>query len=722
MCPIIRFLDTSPTVEEVTQKIEDLREDIRILEGYRNARLLIVSRLPTEVLSIIFERVAVLESRQAYLRTQNRWMYLSQVCRLWRNVMINTPRIWGTIYFHNKLEQAKFFLERSRSAPLHIKSASRAPNLDTAALWFQNASRLRTIMLDLTSLEPASWIPLFKKLKLSTLETLHLWCRQTVHLEFASEVDAGRVPLLRDVKLSCCSFDLQTPFVSRVRWLTMGYPIDSLVHRRIPEVMLALRDMKHLETLELTYLFDFSNDIPGDLLIELPRLEELMLRSKDPRVVLMLRNFACPNIRSVVASASDVIESRSLAKEIAESHDWPRPYLWNQTYKWIRQPLLPIHPDRRRKYLSVTTDHSICLALVSVFEGPNLEILTLTTSTTTNFEFAIDVDAEHVPFLRAVSLYDCSFDLRTPIVSQVRSLAIRNNGNDDVYRPMLEVMLALRDMKQLELLELAEVLEFSEDIPEGLLIELPRLEKIKLKTWDPRVALMFQSFACANIRSIVIDTTDTVESDDLAKQVVSAFYSILPATPSSTRLKVKASNSNLATTIFVEPDLVVESVSAPAESPQASRLQLHVPNDYSICLSLASVSLDRAPKILEVYLGPNNRENPINFMRSLDSVEKLVVPSVQDLLVVMSDVPNKTQVNKARRGTILPFSLPSLKHIDVTSYREPGRRDRTLNHLQKALERRRNINAGIEVLRINSYFRRSELEILESEVQSLEYY
>ncbi|KAJ8523259.1 hypothetical protein ONZ45_g353 [Pleurotus djamor] len=748
MSAIARFLDTSPSIEAVLQKIEDLREDIRILEGYRNARLLIVSRLPTEVLSIIFEYLAALESRQEYSRTHARWMRVTKVCRLWRSVAINTPRLWGTIYFDNKLELAELFLERSKSAPLHIKLNYYAPNLDVAALWFNNPSRLRTIELNFTSLKPSTWVPLFQTLKVPNLETLTLTTHYPVHFDFATEVDADWVPRLHVVKLSNCSFDLRTPLVSQVRSLIIEYPSNDIVSRPMLEVMLALRDMKHLESLELTHLLGFSEEIPGDLLIDLPRLRKLKLKSKNPRVVLMLWKFACANIRSIIAEASDVVQSSSLAKQIAGAFHSVLPttqssirlqgkhynseisttVLVESNVKTRSATARTKSPPRvSQLQLRVAADNRACLALVSAFEGPNLESLTLRTSTGADFDFAIETDADNVPLLRAVNLYNCSFDLGTPVVSQVRSLTVRHGGYGHVHSlPMLEVMLALRDMTQLESLELTEILEFSGEIPGDLLVELPRLQEIVLRTRDPRIVPMLGSFVCSNIQSIIADTTGTIESDVLMNEVVGAFHSFLPNTMSPTRLRVKCGESNHTMTFFAK-NSVADSAAAPVKIPKALRLHLRVPTDFSVCLGLKSVFPDHAPKVLEVDLGPHrkpffyDREGLIAFTRSLDSIEKLVTSSAHDLLVIMSDIPTKTQLSKAR-GTTIPFSLPSLKHIDVTQYKPSGSRDRTYSNLQKALERRRNVKAGIEVLRINSSSPRSETENLKPEVQSLEYY
>ncbi|KAJ8462133.1 hypothetical protein ONZ45_g18044 [Pleurotus djamor] len=519
MCPITQFLDTSPNIEEVRQKIEDLREDIRILESYRNDGLLFVSRLPTEVLSLIFEYVATSKPRQKH---STRWMRVTQVCRLWRNVAIDTPRLWGTICVQNKVELAKLFLQRSKTAPLHIKSNHETPNLDVAALCLSNPSRLRTIELHFLSLKSASWVPLFKSLKAPSLETLVLTCHHPVQLELGTEVDADHVPLLRNVELYNCFFNLQPLSVCHIRSLDIEYLLlGAVAPRPMLEVMLALSHMKQLESLRLINLLEFSGDIPQDLHIDLPRLEKLTLKSKNPRVMLMLRNFTCINIMSVVVNTLDAVESGFLAKEIASSFCSVLPNTLSST--WLKLGCngselvtsiflgsLPTTlstadptklPPQASLQLFLPIDHTICLALLSVFQVPNLESLTPRTSIRTSIEFGNEADPDHVPPLHAVHVNDYFFNLQAPVLSHVRFLTVCNSAKSDVRRPMLEVMLALRDMKQLETLELTDLLEFSEDFPEDLLIEVPLLEQIRLTARDPRVVSMLRSFRCPAIRT-----------------------------------------------------------------------------------------------------------------------------------------------------------------------------------------------------------------------------
>ena len=72
--------------------------------------------IPTEILAIIFEEHAELEWRAPAID--------GQVCRIWRRVVLNTPRAWVHLKicddYHPSIEELRLWLHRSGTAPLHI--------------------------------------------------------------------------------------------------------------------------------------------------------------------------------------------------------------------------------------------------------------------------------------------------------------------------------------------------------------------------------------------------------------------------------------------------------------------------------------------------------------------------------------------------------------------------------------------------------------------------
>ena len=75
-----------------------------------------ITLLPPEVLGIIFE-FAVSAQDQPLEMALN----LSHVCASWRNLAINTPRLWNTIELGDSVDMVQTLLERSKIAPLHIR-------------------------------------------------------------------------------------------------------------------------------------------------------------------------------------------------------------------------------------------------------------------------------------------------------------------------------------------------------------------------------------------------------------------------------------------------------------------------------------------------------------------------------------------------------------------------------------------------------------------------
>lgn len=81
----------------------------------------VISSLPEDILSIIFGKCKPKPS----FRTRDLPRILlsfSQVCRRWREVALNDPRLWTAIIFTSS-SLARMMLERAQDAPLRIHAA-----------------------------------------------------------------------------------------------------------------------------------------------------------------------------------------------------------------------------------------------------------------------------------------------------------------------------------------------------------------------------------------------------------------------------------------------------------------------------------------------------------------------------------------------------------------------------------------------------------------------
>ena len=78
--------------------------------------LVIHEILPTEILEIIFEEHAILEWKAPTID--------GKVCRVWRRIVLNTPRAWAYLrvpkFYAPSMRELRLRLHRSRTAPLHI--------------------------------------------------------------------------------------------------------------------------------------------------------------------------------------------------------------------------------------------------------------------------------------------------------------------------------------------------------------------------------------------------------------------------------------------------------------------------------------------------------------------------------------------------------------------------------------------------------------------------
>ena len=79
--------------------------------------------LPVEILLLIFEEHAKLEWRAP--------MIDGEVCRLWRQMILNAPRVWGYLEINennrDSIDELRLWSRRSGSAPLHIHVSGDSP-------------------------------------------------------------------------------------------------------------------------------------------------------------------------------------------------------------------------------------------------------------------------------------------------------------------------------------------------------------------------------------------------------------------------------------------------------------------------------------------------------------------------------------------------------------------------------------------------------------------
>ncbi|KAF4568522.1 hypothetical protein EYR36_010534 [Pleurotus pulmonarius] len=116
-------------IQSLRLQIVEINDEIRSLEEYKNNRCLPVSKLPPEVLSTIFESLT--SDSEDYFKPYSNLLSATQVCRLWRQVALDSPRVWTFIYCSAPPRLVDLFLERSKAAPLLLLGDSPGENTPT---------------------------------------------------------------------------------------------------------------------------------------------------------------------------------------------------------------------------------------------------------------------------------------------------------------------------------------------------------------------------------------------------------------------------------------------------------------------------------------------------------------------------------------------------------------------------------------------------------------
>lgn len=114
--------DIDAKIESLSHEITLIHKEIKRLKAYKNRRLPTVSKLIPEVFSAIFELLA-LSATSPLGPTRYPYRDLlsaTQVCHSWRQIALDSPRIWGYISSSAPHRISELFLDRSASAPLYL--------------------------------------------------------------------------------------------------------------------------------------------------------------------------------------------------------------------------------------------------------------------------------------------------------------------------------------------------------------------------------------------------------------------------------------------------------------------------------------------------------------------------------------------------------------------------------------------------------------------------
>ncbi|KAJ8502361.1 hypothetical protein ONZ45_g11838 [Pleurotus djamor] len=328
-----------------------------------------VSRIPMEILSIIFEVLAFsnpeVDESSSHLYGHQPWLAVSQVCRFWRNASLSYPPIWGCIYGQINVRLAELFLERAKTSPIYIRSWSPKTNAPTMSMLLRRPdqySRIKEIHLEDCCDE---WLSLLAHRQLPLLETLELDASNRLLglTDFTNArppkaqlapPEPGMAPPLRHLILTDFQVALMDPHFSLLRTLSLRLSEGILWSpRSASSVLRDLQKMNLLETLELVSAVDILGNVPKDLVVELPRLTRVHLEVQEPRALMMLSHISCPSLRYINLSAekSDTVDVRKEIVNLFCSRMPGKPSSWDTTlhiqpsYDYSYESTVTIFPD-----------------------------------------------------------------------------------------------------------------------------------------------------------------------------------------------------------------------------------------------------------------------------------------------------------------------------------------------------------------------------------------
>ncbi|KII87403.1 hypothetical protein PLICRDRAFT_177156 [Plicaturopsis crispa FD-325 SS-3] len=206
--------------QHVDSEIVRIEQSIRDFKTRRNSFAL-TSRLPPEVLSEIF----MFCRGDDFSIYALRWIAVTHVCRGWRDVALNFPRLWSSIVLKSPA-WTKEMLKRSENMPLTIMGQSQYRDKKNALSLkpaLKHLARISTLHLTSTS---ECMDELFGSVDSSApvLESLELVVptqSDSKGYNLPETFCAGLNPTLRNLFLSSCSIPWDFPFVNNLKVLKL---------------------------------------------------------------------------------------------------------------------------------------------------------------------------------------------------------------------------------------------------------------------------------------------------------------------------------------------------------------------------------------------------------------------------------------------------------------------------------------------------------------------
>lgn len=329
MGPLSSFLRSSPSLEdvdsrstEIGREVARMQDEIRLLAEYKNTRLIGVSKVPSELLLLVFEML-VLDTapppKRGIWRPYTDVLSATQTCHSWRQIALDSPRIWSFIYGSVPLPLVRLFLERAKSAPLHfwaLHDRLRGVNVVTV---LEHLDHLKEIILKVPC--QAEWLQYITSTRAPQLETLSLRNNQFHSESLASfelppnMASAGPFPSLRHMSLDGYIWKTDASCLRTLHSLDLRFPRIPGLQSDLPEAVAffaSLDNLPLLTSLSLHGALCPPKSSPSRS-ISLPYLTKLVISDRDLGISGMAAHIDMPRIEEMDLFSGGSTDSETAA-------------------------------------------------------------------------------------------------------------------------------------------------------------------------------------------------------------------------------------------------------------------------------------------------------------------------------------------------------------------------------------------------------------------------
>ena len=297
-------------------RLDAVRRDLLDLGSRRNAFVPAISRLPAETLAEIFLAFEQQYRADSFVEDdepQERpigWICITHVCRRWRDVALDAPRLWRHVPMLYNSDISATFLERSKHTPLYITpgtiSVGKRLQLKHSRLLASAAPRIRSLQLRCLGIRiDASSSRTWDAPLLETID-LSLW-DSPASAGFAF-LTCATLPKLKKLSLRYVCTDLCTPlFKSTLTRLMVDAPSSRLESVRWASLLEQIPLLGYLELRDAVKLhepFEYIHPSPHSTKVIMAHLSSVVF-SDALDCVQLLEYLALPTLQTLTVSLFD---------------------------------------------------------------------------------------------------------------------------------------------------------------------------------------------------------------------------------------------------------------------------------------------------------------------------------------------------------------------------------------------------------------------------------